>query len=126
MDKALAVVTEELGKLGVQVQTFDAREGKAVALLGVAAGRIGAIKSLEHLRSVCAHMGAVVMAGAVSIAAVDRAFDANGLVVDAGTEKALCGMAGSFSQFIHDYILPKIILEEMARGESPTPWVTTV
>jgi NAD(P)H-dependent FMN reductase len=30
--------------------------GKPVALLGVAAGQIGAIKSLEHLRSVCSHV----------------------------------------------------------------------
>jgi NAD(P)H-dependent FMN reductase len=29
--------------------------GKPVALLGVAAGQIGAIKALEHLRSVCSH-----------------------------------------------------------------------
>ena len=29
--------------------------GKPVALLGVAAGQIGAIKSLEQLRSVCSH-----------------------------------------------------------------------
>ena len=28
-------------------------DGKPVALLGVASGHIGAIKSLEHLRSVC-------------------------------------------------------------------------
>jgi len=30
--------------------------GKPVALVGVAAGRIGAIKSLEQLKSVCAHI----------------------------------------------------------------------
>src|SRR5262245_47027480 len=34
--------------------------GKPVALVGVAAGRIGAIKALEHLKSVCAHIGAIV------------------------------------------------------------------
>ena len=33
--------------------------GKPVALLGVAAGAIGAIKSLEQLRSVCSHIGAI-------------------------------------------------------------------
>src|SRR6266446_112626 len=35
--------------------------GKPVALVGVAAGRIGAIKSLEQLKSVCAHIGALVV-----------------------------------------------------------------
>ena len=35
--------------------------GKPVALLGVAAGQIGAIKSLEQLRSVVSHIGAIVL-----------------------------------------------------------------
>jgi len=34
--------------------------GKPVALIGVAAGRIGAIKSLEQLKGVCSHIGAIV------------------------------------------------------------------
>ena len=37
--------------------------GKPIALLGVAAGSIGAIKALEHLRSVCSHVGAIVLPG---------------------------------------------------------------
>ena len=44
--------------------------GKPVALVGVAAGRIGAIKSLEQLRGVCSHVGALVLPGAVSVAGV--------------------------------------------------------
>ena len=35
--------------------------GKPVALLGVAAGAIGAIKSLEQLRGVCSHIGAIAL-----------------------------------------------------------------
>ncbi len=35
----------------------SALAGKPAALLGVAAGRIGAIKSLEQLRGVCSHVG---------------------------------------------------------------------
>ncbi|NIT99995.1 MAG: NADPH-dependent oxidoreductase, partial [Nitrosopumilaceae archaeon] len=34
---------------------------KPVALLGVAAGEIGAIKALEHLSSVCSYIGAIVL-----------------------------------------------------------------
>ena len=52
--------------------------GKPVALVGVAAGRIGAIKTLEHLRGACAHIGAIVLPGAISIAGVRAAFDADG------------------------------------------------
>ena len=35
--------------------------GKPVALLGVAAGSIGAIKSLEHLRGVVSHIGGIAL-----------------------------------------------------------------
>src|SRR5688500_17661060 len=37
----------------------SALAGKPVALLGVASGRIGAIKSIEQLRGVCGHIGAL-------------------------------------------------------------------
>lgn len=45
----------------------SALAGKPVALIGVAAGRPGAVKSLDHLRSVCAHMGAIVLPYPVSV-----------------------------------------------------------
>lgn len=54
---------------------------KPVALLGVAAGRIGAIKALEHLRGVASHVGALVMPEAVSIARVQAMFNENNRLV---------------------------------------------
>ena len=42
--------------------------GKAIVILGVAAGSAGAIKSLEQLRCVLSHIGAIVLPGPVSIA----------------------------------------------------------
>ena len=130
--KALAIVNDELARLGLEVTSFDgatlrldfpgrpatddgirlraatqaaagivlatpeyhgslsamiklcienmghpsALQGKPVALLGVAAGRIGAIKAIEQLRGVCGHVGALVVPNAVSIANVRRAFAA--------------------------------------------------
>ena len=99
--------------------------GKPVALLGVAAGRIGAIKSLEHLRSVCAHTGAVVMPQAVSVAGVRGAFDDDGSCTDPDTEKALRGLAGGLVEFLHEYVYPKAVLEAMVRGDT-VPWCATV
>ncbi len=52
--------------------------GKPTALLGVAAGGIGAVKALEHLQSVCLHNGAVVIPPYVSIHHVDQQFDRQG------------------------------------------------
>ena len=99
--------------------------GKPMALLGVAAGRIGAVKSLEHLRSVCAHTGAVVMPKAVSVAGVRGGFDATGSCTDPDTEKALRGLAAELVDFLHEYVYPKAALEAMVRGDT-APWCATV
>ena len=91
--------------------------GKPVALVGVAAGRIGAIKSLEQLKSVCAHIGAIVVPGAVSVAGVQ--------CTDATVETLLRGVAPAMLTFLKDYICPKHILEEMVRSNA-SPWATTM
>ncbi len=89
--------------------------GKPVALLGVAAGRIGAIKALEHLRSVASHVGAIVLPGPVSIAGVQGVFDKDGNCLDEGTEKIIRRLAHSLTDYIGNYICPKMALEEMVR-----------
>jgi NAD(P)H-dependent FMN reductase len=98
---------------------------RPVALVGVAAGRIGAIKSLEQLRAVCAHTGAIVLPGSVSVAGVRSAFDAEGNCTDEATERALRGVASGLMEFIKDYVCPKYALEEMVRGGGG-PWTATV
>jgi chromate reductase len=103
----------------------SALAGKPVALLGVAAGRIGAIKSLEQLRGVCAHTGAIVLPGAVSIAGVRGAFDDDGRITDSGAETALHGLAGALVAFMKDYVCPKYTLESMVRQDA-APWAATV
>ena len=100
--------------------------GKPVALVGVAAGRIGAIKALEHLKSVCVHIGALVVPGAaVSVAGVQQMFDAQGRCTNADVEALLRGMAPALLTFLKDYICPKHILEEMVRSGAQ-PWAATV
>jgi NAD(P)H-dependent FMN reductase len=104
----------------------SALAGRPVALLGVAAGRIGAIKSLEQLRGVCAHVGALVVPNAVSVAGVRSAFEADGRIRDPGTEAALRGLAKALIDFMKTYVCPRHTLEAMARGESVEPWTTSV
>ena len=103
----------------------SALKGKPVALLGVAAGRIGAIKSLEQLRATCAHTGALVLPGAVSIAGVQKAFDEEGRCTDEEVEKALRKAAHSLLEFIEEYVCPKHTLEAMVRDEG-RPWTASV
>lgn len=100
-------------------------KGKPVALVGVAAGRIGAIKSLEQLRGVCAHIGAIVLPGSVSVAGVQAAFDEEGNCTDPAVEEALRGIGGSLLEFIENYVCPKFALEAMVRGEG-RPWTSTL
>jgi len=89
--------------------------GKPVALLGVAAGQIGAIKAIEHLSSVCAHIGAVVLPGPVSIAGVHRLFDEKGRCKDKEIEQRVRNLANTLINYIRRHICPRIALEEMVR-----------
>ena len=89
--------------------------GKPVALLGVSAGQIGAIKSLEQLRSVCSHVGAIVLPGPVSVAGVQQLFDEQGRCLDQATEERIRGVATKLLDYIKGYICPRVALEEMVR-----------
>jgi chromate reductase len=89
--------------------------GKPVALLGVAAGQIGAIKALEHLRSVCSHIGSIVLPGPVSIAGVQEAFDEDGRCLDASIEKRIRGLATHMTDYIQESVCPSFCLEEFVR-----------
>jgi len=92
--------------------------GKPIALLGVAAGQIGAIKALEHLRSVCSHIGAIVLPSPISVAKVDKLFDKQGRCLDEATEKRIRSVATNLLNYIHNHICPKIALEEMVREQN--------
>jgi NAD(P)H-dependent FMN reductase len=115
-----------MAKLTIENLGFpSALQGKPVALLGVAAGRIGAIKSLEQLRGVCAHVGGLVLPGGISIAGVRKAFDERGNCIDEVAESALRSVASSLITFIENYVCPKFALEEIVRREGD-PWTSTI
>lgn len=92
--------------------------GKPVALLGVAGGQIGAIKSLEHLRSVCSHVGALVLPNLVSVPRVKEVFDEQGRCLDGRMEKLIRNLATSLLDYIEGAICPRIALEAIVRGEA--------
>lgn len=105
---ALKLVIENLG-------FPSALRGKPVAMLGVAGGRIGAIKSLEALRGVVSHVGAIPLPLPISIAGVRNVFDEDGGVTDEGTDKAVRSVADNLLAYIHDYLCPKVTLERLVR-----------
>lgn len=103
-------------KLAIENLGFpSALAGKPVGLLGVAAGEIGAIKSLEHLRSVCAHVGAIVLPGLVSVAHVQDLFDDEGRCREPRIEKRIRNVAIMLVDYIKGAICPRIALESMLR-----------
>jgi FMN reductase len=89
--------------------------GKPVALLGVAAGAIGAIKSLEHLRGVCSHIGSIVLPLPVSVANVQKVFDAEGHPQDPAMEKYVRSVATNLIDYLHQHVCPAITLERILR-----------
>lgn len=93
----------------------SALRGKPVALLGVAAGSIGAIKSLEHLRSVVSHIGAIALPLPVSVANVQKVFDKNGAVLDTDVEKYIRRLATNLLEYLNRHVCPAITLEHMLR-----------
>lgn len=90
--------------------------GKPVALLGVAAGQIGAIKSLESLRGICSHVGAIVLPGPVSVANVQSVFDKDGRCLDEGVEKRIRRLPTILLDYIDNHVCPKFALEAMVRA----------
>lgn len=105
-------------KLAIENLGFPSvMSGKPVALLGVAAGAIGAIKSLESLRGVCSHVGAIVLPGPVSVADCRQVFNEDGACNDERVEKRIRGVATNLMHYIEDNICPRVSLEAMVRGE---------
>lgn len=92
----------------------SALAGKPVVLLGVAAGAIGAIKSLEMLRSIAAHVGAIVLLQAVSVAGVQGKFSADGRVMDAATETSVRSLGQTLSRYLHETVKPRQELTRLA------------
>lgn len=99
----------------------SALAGKPVSLLGVAAGKIGAIKSLEHLRSVCSHVGALVLPPLVSVANVGKVFDEQGRCLDPVIERQVRSVATNLLDYIHGSVCPRITLERMTRDGVAVP-----
>ncbi len=89
--------------------------GKPISLLGVAGGSIGAIKSLEQLRSICSHVGSIVLPGPVSIPNVHSVFDKEGNCLDVKVEQRLRTLANEMIKYAEKHICPEHALEEQVR-----------
>ncbi|HEX9652887.1 MAG TPA: NAD(P)H-dependent oxidoreductase [bacterium] len=105
---AMKLVIENLG-------FPSALAGKPIAFLGVAGGAIGAVKAIEHLHSVCSHVGAIILPGPISVANVQKYFDESGRCLDERVEKRVRSVATNLMDYIKGYICPKVALEQLVR-----------
>lgn len=93
--------------------------GKPVALLGVAAGSIGAIKSLEHLRGVVSHIGAIALPLPVSVANVQKVFDTEGHCLDRQVEQLIRRVGINLLDYVRNNVCPRFTLEKLLRSGVP-------
>ncbi|SDW66745.1 NADPH-dependent FMN reductase [Marinobacter mobilis] len=106
-------------KLAIDNLGFPSKlAGKPVAILGVAAGAIGAIKSTEQLRAICAHVGAVPLPLAVSIPLIQQVFNEQGECQDPRAEALIRRSATSLLDYINNAVCPKLSLEALLREKS--------
>lgn len=94
----------------------SALAGKPISLLGVAAGEIGAVKSLESLRSVCSHIGGIVLPGPVSIANVQSVFDSSGFCLNPKIETRVRSLIQYQLNYIEQFVCPQVNLEDLVRS----------
>jgi len=73
--------------------------GKKAALTGIAAGRSGNLRGLDHLTSILNHMGAVVFPKKLPLCTIDTIMDGEGSITDADTLDAIERQIDSFLKF---------------------------
>ena len=105
----------------------SALSGKPVALLGIAGGTIGAVKSLEHLRSVVSHVGGLVLPLPISIANVGEVFDREGRSLDPCAEQLIRGVGTNLLTYIEQNVCPRVTLERLrSEGQQVSPKIIAV
>ncbi len=105
----------------------SALAGKPVALLGVAGGTIGAVKSLEHLRSVVSHVGGIVLPLPISVANVTTVFDNEGRCLDADADQLIRSVGRNLLTYIEHNVCPRVTLERLfSEGEKLPPKVVGI
>lgn len=73
---------------------------KAVGLISASPGALGGLRSLVHVRSMFSNIYSYVLPQQKCIAHADKAFDANGNLIDAKAQADVMNMGKNLTQFI--------------------------
>ncbi|RYX86767.1 NADPH-dependent oxidoreductase [bacterium] len=98
-------------KNALDLGSFPEYKGRAVALLGVAGGAIGATQSLSHLRGVARTLHTICINEQVSIANSSSAFDAEGQFND---PKLAAGLRHMAVQLVRWSKIARTLRQELA------------
>jgi chromate reductase, NAD(P)H dehydrogenase (quinone) len=74
-------------------------KGKKAALVGVASGRAGNLRGMEHMTGVLNHVGTIVMPNKLPISRIEELIDDNGDIVDTATLSVMEKHAKEFIEF---------------------------
>ena len=85
--------------------------GKSVVLLGVSGGQSGVLKTMEHLRSVCSHVGAIILPGPVRVARVQHHFENAVRYLDESLESCIRRLKNYLVAYIRDSICLRAALD---------------
>ncbi|MCB0651143.1 MAG: NAD(P)H-dependent oxidoreductase [Saprospiraceae bacterium] len=82
------------------VRNYDSNfKQKKVALVGVATGRAGNLRGMDHLADALNHMGAITLPNRMPYSSVSGLIDKNGNVVDEATIKTIRKHIAEFVEF---------------------------
>lgn len=73
--------------------------GKKAGMAGVASGRSGNIRGLDHLRGSLTHMGTIVMPDILPLSSIGKISDESGKIIDEHTLKSMEAMVDKFINF---------------------------
>lgn len=76
---------------------------KPTCIVGVTAGKFGAIRPMEHLRGILAHCGAYVYPQQVAISRVYEMIDVQGHIKDDDTRNRLKDMTNGYAEFLQKF-----------------------
>src|SRR5690606_6582644 len=80
-------------------QSAKTFEGKKAAMAGLAAGKAGNIRGMDHLTGVLNYLGTVVMPYKLPISGADMLVDRNGEIADADTQALMIKLVKEFIAF---------------------------
>lgn len=72
---------------------------KKAVLVGVATGRAGNLRGIDHLKGSLNHVGTIVMPGILPLSSVNKISDENGQIIEPGNVAAMQKIVESFLAF---------------------------